>query len=302
MQDITSLQQEIRQLKEERNAILLVHNYQLPEIQDIADLTGDSLELSRAAATREGDIIVFCGVDFMAETAAILSPEKIVLLPAEDACCPMAQMITADELKHAKERHPDAAVVCYVNTTAEVKAESDICCTSSNAVNVVNAVEQDEILFVPDRNLGRYAQRFSKKTILPWEGYCLVHDRITPAQVAGARKAHPGAIVLVHPECQPEVIDLADHVASTSGIIKEVCSSASQEFIIGTEVGILHRLKKECPGKKCYPLSEAAVCRNMKKTDLTKVWDSLKTLQPRITVPQDIADRARGAIERMLAL
>ena len=302
MQDIPSLQQEIRQLKEERNAILLVHNYQLPEIQDIADLTGDSLELSRAAVTMKGDVIVFCGVDFMAETAAILSPKKTVLLPAEDACCPMAQMITADELKLAKERHPDAAVVCYVNTTAEVKAVSDICCTSSNAVKVVNAVEQDEILFVPDKNLGRYAQRFTKKTILPWEGFCIVHDRITPAQVAEARIVHPGAVVLVHPECRPAVIDCADHVASTSGIIKEVCSSGSQEFIIGTEVGILHRLKKECPGKRCYPLSEGAVCRNMKKTDLAKVRDSLKTLMPRITVPQDIADRARGAIERMLAL
>jgi quinolinate synthase len=250
----------------------------------------------------EGDVIVFCGVDFMAETAAILSPEKTVLLPAEDACCPMAQMISADELNLAKERHPDAAVVCYVNTSAEVKAASDICCTSANAVKVVNAVEQEEIIFVPDRNLGRYAQRFTKKTILPWEGFCIVHDRITPAQVAEARNVHPGAVVLVHPECRPEVIDSADHVASTSGIIKEVCSSRSQEFIIGTEVGILHRLTKECPGKRCYALTEEAVCRNMKKTDLVKVRDSLKTLRPRITVPKDIADRARGAIERMLAL
>src|SRR5512133_2929375 len=176
MKDRSLLREEIAQLKEERDAILLVHNYQLPEIQDIADLTGDSLELSRAAATMDGDVIVFCGVDFMAETAAILSPEKTVLLPAEDACCPMAQMITADELRLAKERHPDAAVVCYVNTTAEVKAESDICCTSSNVVKVVNAVEQEEIIFVPDRNLGMYAQRFTKKKILPWEGFCIVHD------------------------------------------------------------------------------------------------------------------------------
>jgi quinolinate synthase len=302
VQDIPSLQQEIRQLKEERNAILLVHNYQLPEIQDIADLTGDSLELSRAAATMGGDVIVFCGVDFMAETAAILSPHKTVLLPAEDACCPMAQMITADQLKLAKERYPDAAVVCYVNTTAGVKAESDICCTSSNVVKVVNSVPQDEILFVPDRNLGMYAQRFTRKKVLPWEGYCIVHDRITPAQVMEAKRLHPEAVVLVHPECRPAVIDCADHVASTSGIIKEVCSSGSQEFIIGTEVGILHRLQKECPGKRCYPLSEGAVCRNMKKTDLAKVRDCLKTLRPRITVPQEIADRARGAIERMLAL
>jgi quinolinate synthase len=302
VQDIPSLQQEIRQLKKERNAILLVHNYQLPEVQDIADLTGDSLELSRAAATMDGRVIVFCGVDFMAETAAILSPKKTVLLPAGDACCPMAQMITADELRLAKERHPDAAVVCYVNTTAEVKAESDICCTSSNAVKVVNAVREDEILFVPDRNLGLYAQRFTRKLVLPWEGFCIVHDRITPAQVADARRAHPDAVVLVHPECRPAVIDLADHVASTSGIIKEVCFSEKREFIIGTEVGILHRLKKECPKKRCYPLTKTAVCRNMKKTDLAKVRDSLKTLEPRITVPRDIAKRARGAIGRMLAL
>ena len=302
MQDIPSLQQEIQQLKEERDAILLVHNYQLPEIQDIADVTGDSLELSRAAATMRGNIIVFCGVDFMAETAAILSPMKTVLLPAEDACCPMAQMISADELNLAKERHPEAAVVCYVNTTAEVKAASDICCTSANAVKVVNAMKEDEIIFVPDRNLGRYTQRFTKKKVLPWEGYCIVHDRITPAQVQEARKAHPDAVVLVHPECRPEVIDLADHVASTSGIIKEVSTSEKREFIIGTEVGILYRLTRECPGKRCYPLSEGAVCRNMKKTDLVKVRDTLKTLQPRITVPRDVADRARGAIERMLAL
>ena len=302
MQDHNSIREEIARLKEERNAILLVHNYQPAEIQDIAVLTGDSLELSRAAATMAGDVIVFCGVDFMAETAAILSPKKIVLLPAENACCPMAQMIGAGELRLAKERHPDAAVVCYVNSSAEVKAESDICCTSSNAIKVVNSVQQDEILFVPDRNLGRYAQRFSKKTILPWEGFCIVHDRITVAQVEEARTAHPGADVLVHPECRPGVIDCADHVASTSGIIKEVCTSQKKEFIIGTEVGILHRIQKECPDKRCYPLSAGAICRNMKKTDLEKVRDSLATLRPRITVPDDIAARARTAIERMLAL
>jgi quinolinate synthase len=302
VQDQTAIIEEIRRLKEERDAILLVHNYQPNEIQDIADITGDSLELSRAAATRKESVIVFCGVDFMAETAAILSPNKTVLLPTEDACCPMAQMIGADELKLAKKKHPDAAVVCYVNSSAEVKAESDICCTSSNAVKVVNSVEQDEILFVPDRNLGRYAQRFTKKTILPWEGFCYVHDRITPAQVTQAREAYPNAVLLVHPECRPEVIDLADFVASTSGIIKEVCSSKAHEFIIGTEVGILHRLGKECPQKKCYPLVNTAICRNMKKMDLVKVRDSLSTLRPRITVPADIAAKARGAIERMLAL
>ena len=302
MQDASLIHDEILRLKEDRHAIILAHNYQPTDVQDIADLTGDSLELSRAAATMDGDVIVFCGVDFMAETAAIISPEKTVLLPAQDACCPMADMITADELKLVKSRHPEAAVVCYVNTTAEVKAESDICCTSSNAVKVVNSLKENQVIFVPDRNLGLYTQRFTKKEILPWEGFCTVHDRITPDHVLQAHDLHPDAVILVHPECRPEVIDLADHVASTSGIIRYVCESPKKEFIIGTEIGILHRLQKECPTKQCYPLSQAAICTNMKKTDLNKVRNSLISLQPRITVPEEIAHRARCAIERMLAV
>jgi quinolinate synthase len=298
----SSIRDEILRLKKERNAIILAHNYQIGAIQDIADLTGDSLELSRAAATMEGDVIIFCGVDFMAETAAILAPEKTVLLPAPDACCPMAEMITSPELEMVKSRYPDAAVVCYVNTSAEVKAASDICCTSANAVHVVNSVHQDKVIFVPDRNLARYTARFTDKEVLPWEGFCIVHDQIRKEDVQAAQKRHPGAVVLVHPECRPEVIDLADTVASTSGIIREVCSSPENEFIIGTETGILHRIHKECPKKKCYPLSETAVCRNMKKTDLGKVRDALKNLQPQIHVPEDIARRARSAIDRMLAL
>ena len=298
----SSIRDEILRLKKERNAIILAHNYQIGAIQDIADLTGDSLELSRAAATMEGDVIIFCGVDFMAETAAILSPEKTVLLPAPDACCPMAEMITSPELEMVKSRYPDAAVVCYVNTSAEVKAASDICCTSANAVQVVNSVHQDTVIFVPDRNLARYTARFTDKEVLPWEGFCIVHDQIRKEDVKAAQKRHPRAVVLVHPECRPEVIDLADTVASTSGIIREVCSSQRKEFIIGTETGILHRIHKECPGKKCYSLSETAVCRNMKKTDLGKVRDALKNLQPQIRVPEDIANRARCAIDRMLAL
>ena len=300
--DMREMQEDIRRLKAERNAILLVHNYQPAEIQDIADILGDSLELARAAAAMDGDMIVFCGVDFMAETAAILSPEKPVILPALDSCCPMADMITADDLKRATEEHPDAAVVCYVNSSSAVKAESDICCTSSNAVKVVNSLHEDEILFVPDRNLGRYCQRFTKKTIIPWDGYCYVHDRITPEQVLVAKHDHPGAAVLVHPECRPDVIDLADRACSTSGMLHEVCTSETREFIIGTETGILHRLRKDCPAKRCYPLTGAAVCRDMKKTTLAMVRDSLVTLGPRITVPEDIAARARHAIERMLAL
>jgi len=302
MADVKKQQDEILQIKDRKNAIILAHNYQRPEIQDIADLTGDSLELARAAAAMEGDIIVFCGVDFMAETAAILAPEKTVLLPASDACCPMAGMVTAEELRFARSCHPDAAVVCYVNTTAEVKAESDICCTSANAVKVVNSVPEDTVIFVPDRNLGRYVARFSKKTILPWEGFCLVHDRYTPSDVISARKSHPGAEVIVHPECRPDVIDCSDHVASTSGMVDQVRSSDKTEFIIGTEIGIMHRLRKECPGKQCYPLSGNAVCVNMKKTTLSHVLDSLTSVKPRVTVPEDISDRARIAIERMLAI
>ena len=302
MQDASIIQDEILRLKKDRHAVILAHNYQRADVQDIADLIGDSLELSRAAAVMDGDVIVFCGVDFMAETAAIISPEKTVLLPAHDACCPMADMITADELKLVKSRHPEAAVVCYVNTTAEVKAESDICCTSSNAVKVVNSLKEDRIIFVPDRNLGLYTQRFTKKEILPWEGFCIVHDRITPDHVHRAHDLHPGASIVVHPECRPEVIDLADHVASTSGIIRQVCESPKKEFIIGTEIGILHRIRKECPTKKCYPLSAEAICTNMKKTDLIKVRQALLDLRPRVTVPEEIAQRARRAIERMLAV
>jgi quinolinate synthase len=302
MEEYRGLHERIPALKEERDAVILAHNYQIGPVQDIADLVGDSLELSRAAASMDCRVIVFCGVDFMAETAAILSPEKKVILPAPDACCPMAEMVTAGEVRLLRERYPDAAVVAYVNTTAEVKAESDICCTSANAVKVVESLEEDQVIFVPDRNLALYVARFSKKEILPWEGFCIVHDRFTPADVLAARERHPGAEVIVHPECRPEVIDLADGVYSTSGIIRHACTGAGEEFIIGTEVGILHRLGQECPRKWCYPLSEKAVCVNMKKTDLQMVYNALERLEPRITVPEEVARRARKAIDRMLAV
>jgi len=302
MEEYLGLHERISALREERDAIILAHNYQVGPVQDIADLVGDSLELSRAAASMAGKVIVFCGVDFMAETAAILSPEKRVLLPAPDACCPMAEMVTAGEVRLLRERYPDAAVVAYVNTTAEVKAESDICCTSANAVKVVESLKENQVIFVPDRNLALYVARFTKKEILPWEGYCIVHDRFTLADVRAAREKHPGAEVLVHPECRPEVIDLADGVFSTSGIIRHVCTSPGKEFIIGTEVGILHRLGQECPGKWCYPLSEKAVCVNMKKTDLQMVCNALERMEPRVTVPKEVALRARTAIDRMLAV
>lgn len=292
----------ITALKEERDAIILAHNYQIDEVQECADLVGDSLELARAAASLDASVIIFCGVDFMAETAAILSPEKRVVLPAQDACCPMAEMVTAGEVRVMRERFPNAAVVAYVNTTAEVKAESDICCTSANAVKVVCSLAEDRIIFVPDRNLARYAARFTKKEILPWEGYCIVHDLLTTEDVARARALHPGAELLVHPECRPDVIDLADRVFSTSGIIQYACESKGRDFIIGTEIGILHRLGKECPEKRCYPLSGRAICANMKKTNLGLVRRALEHLEPRIEVPEEIAGKARKAIARMLAI
>jgi quinolinate synthase len=299
VQDIST---EIRSLAEEKNAVILAHNYQVAGVQDIADIVGDSLELARAVAGRGEETIIFCGVDFMAETAAILSPEKTVLLPAPDAHCPMAGMITGGEVRILRERFPDAAVVAYVNTTAEVKAESDICCTSANALKVVESLETDQVIMLPDRNLARYVARFTEKEILPWKGYCYVHDRMSIEDVKQARSAHPDSELLVHPECRPEVIDLADYVHSTSGMIRHICASDRHDFIIGTEPGIIHQIEKQCPGKRVYPLSEKAICMNMKKTSLDKVLQSLETLTPRILVPDEIAARARVAISRMLEI
>jgi quinolinate synthase len=294
--------EEILALKKKHNAVILAHNYQIPEVQDVADLVGDSLELSRAAAGMDADVIIFCGVDFMAETAAILSPLKKVVLPVKEACCPMALMITPEQLLEMKARYPDAAVVCYVNSTAEVKAESDVCCTSANGISVVNSLEEDSVIFVPDRNLAAYVSRFTKKQIIPWNGYCYVHDRFTPDEVYAARRLHPGAEVLVHPECRPEVIDLANFVYSTSGMGRHAKASKAHEFVIGTEVGMLYRLKKDNPGKEFYPLSDRAVCQNMKKTSIGNVLRALQTLEPRVTVPDGIAGRARRSIEQMLAV
>lgn len=302
MAEDSELREEILALKEERDAVILAHNYQIDAVQDIADFVGDSLELARAAAAQKASVIVFCGVDFMAETAAILSPEKTVLLPAAGACCPMADMVTAGELVVLKEQYPDAAVVAYVNTTAEVKAESDICCTSANAVKVVESLSEQQVIMVPDRNLARYVARFTTKEILPWDGFCLVHERFTRKDIQTARSRHPGAEVLVHPECRPEVIDAADQVFSTSGMIRHICGSKNEKFIIGTETGILHQISLKCPEKHCYPLSSRAICVNMKKTDLEKVHAALDRMAPRVGVPERIAIPARRAIERMLAL
>ena len=294
--------EEIAALRRERNAVILAHNYERPEVQDIADCTGDSLELARKAAAVEADVIVFCGVYFMAETAAILNPSKTVLIPDETAGCPMADMITGAQLRELKAQHPGAAAVCYVNSTAEVKAECDICVTSGNAERVMATFPKDrEIIFVPDRHLGSHiAEKLGVSYIL-WPGYCPTHARLTAKQVAAARAAHPGAPVLVHPECPKEVRDAADERLSTGGMCAFARTSPAQEFIVGTETGILHRLRHENPGKKFWPAAEL-VCPNMKKTTLEKVRDCLRDLSPVVTVPEEIAVRAKRAIDAMLSV
>ncbi len=293
---------EIGRLKLEKNATLLAHNYQIPEVQLIADFLGDSLDLSRKAADVDSEVIVFCGVHFMAESAAVLAPDKFVILPRDDAGCPMADMITPAALREKKQQHPEAAVVCYVNSSAAVKAESDICCTSANAIEVVKSLEEDEIIFVPDRNLALYTQRFTEKKIIPWQGYCPTHHRVDAEEVRKMKEEHPDAAVVVHPECTPEVIDEADEVLSTSGMIRFVAETDVEEIIIGTERGLMERLEREYPGKKLYLASSKLVCPNMKKTDLEAVDAALYALAPRITVPEDVATGARRALERMLAV
>jgi quinolinate synthase len=292
----------IASLKKERNAVILAHNYQPGEVQDAADILGDSLELSRKAAATEAGVIVFCGVRFMAETAAILAPRKYVILPDPEAGCPMSDMITADELRAWKARYPGRPVVCYVNTSAEVKAESDICCTSSNAVRVVESLVAPEILFVPDKNLAAFVARTSRKRIIPWDGYCYVHHTIYADDVHRARRDHPDAEVWAHPECRPEVIDLADRALSTGQMVAEARTTARREIVLATEAGMVYRLAKDNPDKRFYPIKPAALCVNMKKTTLAKVLAALESLEPRITVPDSVADRARTAIEKMIRI
>jgi len=292
----------ILRLKREKGAIILAHNYQPGEVQDVADYIGDSLELSQKAAEVQERLIVFCGVHFMAETASILAPEKTVLLPELRAGCPMADMITAEELKEWKKRYPGRKVVAYVNTSAEVKAESDVCCTSSNAVRVVNSLPDPEILFVPDKNLAAYVARETNKKIIAWDGYCNVHHKILARDILEKRKLHPEAEVWAHPECRPEVIDLADKVFSTGKMVTEARVTPKQEIILATEIGIIYRLKKENPDKDFYPAKDSALCPNMKKIDLPKVLASLEKMVYEVRVAPDISQRARGAIERMVKL
>jgi quinolinate synthase len=293
---------EIERLKKEKNAVILAHNYQLPEIQDIADYVGDSLGLSIEAAKTDARVIVFCGVYFMAETAKILSPEKIVLIPDKNAGCPMADMITAEELRDLKARHPKAKALCYVNTTAAVKAECDVCCTSGNAEKIVREAfrRDDEIIFVPDQYLAGYIAKRAGRDFILWKGFCPSHVKILPEDIARKRARHPNAEVLAHPECQAGITSLADRVLSTEGMCRYVKESKTREFIIGTEIGILHRMRKENPEKVFYPASERATCPNMKLTTLEKVLWSLEEMGFEVTVPQDIMQKAKTCLQRMM--
>ena len=297
----TEIAQRVAQLKEERNAVLLVHNYQIPEVQALADFLGDSLGLSQQAAETDADVIVFCGVHFMAQTAKLLSPEKTVIMPDPTAGCPMADMITAEQTRQFKAEHEGAPVVAYVNTTAEVKAESDICCTSANAVKVVESLDAERILFIPDANLADWVARHTDKEIIPWGGYCPTHQRISPKTIEFMREEHPDAVFIVHPEARPEVIDLADEVASTGGMVAFARETDAEKIIVGTEEGLIHRLRRENP-EKTFLMIPHTICPNMKKTTAGKVVASLESMEFEIDVEADIAERARQAVERMLAV
>jgi quinolinate synthase len=296
----SELIEKINRLRKSKNAVILCHNYQLGEIQDIADFVGDSLELSQKAAKTNADVIVFCGVHFMAETASILCPDKTVLLPDTHAGCPMANMITPRALLEKKREYPKATVVCYINSSAAVKAESDICCTSANAVKLVRSLTADEILFVPDQYLGSYVASQTGKKILLWPGYCPTHVRILPQDILRRKAEYPQAKAVVHPECRPEVVALADAVLSTGGIIRFARESEAKEIIVGTEIGIIHRLRKENPDKKFIPASEQAVCPRMKLITLETVLWSLENMTHQIKVPERIRIRALAAVEKML--
>ncbi|PNX45283.1 MAG: quinolinate synthase [Thermoplasmata archaeon M11B2D] len=295
-----SFQRKIQELQKKQHAVILAHNYQNPEIQDIADFIGDSLDLSLKAISTDASVIIFCGVDFMAESAKILNPEKTVILPDKTANCPMAGMVDTESLGWLKKEHPDAEVVAYINTTADVKALADICCTSANGVKIVKSRTAKKIIFVPDRNLGLYIQKqVPEKEMILWPGVCRTHHDIKKEDLLALQKEHPAAEILVHPECQPEIIDLADFVFSTNGMVTHAKESSKKEFIIGTEKGLCYRMEKEMPEKKFYPIP-SAVCPNMKKTTLEKVLKSLETLEPTIHLPGEIMKKARLPLQRMM--
>ena len=294
---------EIQELRQKRKAVILAHNYQPVEIQDLADFCGDSLGLSLEASKTDAEVIVFCGVRFMAETAKILSPDKMVLMPDRRAGCPMADMITAEQLRGLKQKHPGAFVVCYVNSTAEVKAESDYCCTSANAVEVVNSLPLDkEIIFVPDQHLGRFVETETGRKMILWPGYCPTHILIGEDDVKKARQEHPDAVVIAHPECSEPVKQLADALLSTGQMLRFVKKSPARQFIVATEVGMIHPLQKVRPDAEFFPAGSRGVCPNMKKTTVEKVLASLASLQYEITVPEDIRRKAKRSLERMVEI
>jgi len=296
------LKEKIARLKEELRAVIVAHNYQRPEVQDIADFVGDSLELSRQCTEVDAETIVFCGVRFMAETAAILNPDRTVLLSEGSAGCPLVDMINIDELRGWRQRYPGASVVCYINSSAEIKAESDVCCTSANSDKVVNSVTNDDIIFIPDQNLGVYIATKTKKRLILYPGFCYVHHRLKPEQVKLAKQLHPEAQLLVHPECQPEVIALAEAALSTSQILRYVKASSHNSFIIGTEEGILHRLRLENPDKSFYLISNSQICTDMKKTTLETIVQTMELRQNIVTVPEEVRVKAKQAVDRMLAV
>ena len=301
--DDEAIAEQVLKVKRDRNAVILVHNYQRPEVQQIGDFVGDSLGLARQAAKTDADVVVFCGVHFMAETAYIINPSKVVLLPDSLAGCPLADMVTAEDVRMSRELHPNATVVSYVNTSAEVKAQSDYCCTSGNAQAVVRAVEGDRILFFPDRNLAAYvASKVPEKDIIAWDGFCPVHEHISAGQVRRALEMHPGAEVIAHPECRPEVLEIARHVKSTSGMVDAALISKATDFIVATEEGMINVLSRSVPGKGFYPPAGEHICPNMKLVTLSKVLWALQTLEPRVVVPGEVRERALRAVERMLSL
>lgn len=299
--DKQALINNINRMKKEQNAVIVAHSYQVDDVQEIADIVGDSFALSQFCASNSADTIVFCGVHFMAESAKILSPDKTVLLPEIHAGCPMADMVTAEALRETKAKYPNAAVVCYINSSAEVKAECDICCTSSNALTVIKSIDKKDIIFVPDQNLGSYvAKMVPEKNIILWEGYCITHHKIKAEEVLASKKLHPDALLLVHPECKPEIAELADFVGSTKQIIDYAKTSKHDKFIIGTEMGVLYQLKKDSPNKTFYMMSTGLICPNMKKTSLQSVHDALVFKRYEINLSQEIMERASHSLNRML--
>ncbi|MFH1313136.1 MAG: quinolinate synthase NadA [Candidatus Eisenbacteria bacterium] len=296
------LKERVLKLKRKKDALILVHNYQVAEVQEVGDYIGDSLELARKATEVKTSVIVFCGVRFMAETAKILNPDVKVLIPRSDAGCPMADMITRDDVIDLKKKYPGAVVCSYVNTNADVKAETDICCTSANAVEVIESIDSDRVVFTPDKNLASYVGRKVSTEIIPFDGYCYVHTRFSPQDIERSRAAHPGAVVLVHPECNPEVVDLADEVLSTSGMLRFARESDASEFIVATEEGLIGRMSREIPGKAFYSAGRAHFCFNMKKIRLEDVYRSLDEEIYEVVVDPPIMEKARVSLERMIAV